>query len=120
MHLQLHSPHQQEIDEIATLKSLIELHICSSKEKSIALPIFNDLQKISINESSMKETSLILLLMFISRTVNLIKIKINHFYFHNSYQKIIDFVALNKQRQQLNEAEKFTFYAAEPVQLSTK
>lgn len=108
----------------------------------ITLPILNDLQEIRVNNTreifdlaevaikfpnlervSLEETTSTDLLMFISRTVNLIKIEVvtlsAGIYFDEN-KNILDLAALNKERQKLCEAEKVTLYVKEYVYLPTK
>lgn len=141
--LHLYISNQQElIDEIAALKSLTKLYIIFDEANSITLPILNDLEEICIHRTEdisnledvatkfpnlkrahLRSGTSTELLMFVKRTVNLMKIKVDyledglHF---NGKNNILDLIELNKQRQQLNEAEKVTIYLDEVIYLPTK
>lgn len=60
--------------------------------------------------------------MFTNRAVNLMEIQFNHVKTRllEEKDKIINLVELNKERQQMHEAEKVELYVEEEVYLATK
>lgn len=143
--LHLYVPGQKEehrIDEMAKLNSLIKLFIFYNPSEPLTLPILNDLREIRVNNTReifnladvaikfpnlervcLEGATSTDLLMFISRTVNLIKIEVVTLSAGINFDEnknILDLVALNKERQKLSEAEKVTLYVDEEVYFQTK
>lgn len=133
---------QDNFDGITILKSVTKLYIGYVKNGPIKLPIFADLKEICIRRSDeisnmvdvaskfqnlervdLGRCSSTELVLFISLTVKLLKIKVNDLSAGIHYDdngNILDLVRLNNLRQKLNVSDKLTLYVKENIYLSTK
>lgn len=131
---------QKHINQLATLNVLVKLQVACID--SVKLSSLNSIEELYVGESQniadLSDLAMNLqnleriefftafsdeILAFIRHSVKLKKVRVFDFgdgIHFNTDTKIVDLVALNKEREQLNGAQKLTFYVKEDIYLATK